>query len=662
MAQNENVLNPLSGVASGDAVNITARKQSGGDAKITYDPDASEWQIRDGSALGALSQGSVSVGPSGNGFRWSYDSNAEELVFSDPDGIELMRHPKAGSTQFLQGIDVAFPFTAPEDGLTNFVNANNTSSTSSGTTVGYTFSIDNQTIAQVSADSDGSGGIGDGKFIVRQAGGTAGTDEGQFYHDDSRQYIESKSGDVRLVDGDGQYVQLNRSGTGFEPSSSSVSLGTSSGSVWGSLYTESPVRDSNDADLLSFTSVSSAVNNVDIANAATGNAPTISAVGSDADISLALDYKGAGAVRLASNNTADTSGDVLVRDDSGGDLFSLDNGGSPQIAAKYEGTNAFTFGRRTGNVGDNSLVVNGSSISANEASGQSSFAGGSGAVASGSFRAFAWSGEASGTDSVAFGPNVHASGKNSFAAGNGTFNEVDAAGENSVRFGKNNKSNAENSSSFGTNNITDTHNGFSLGTFSETTGDNQVTTVSGLSNSSRIFAVGVGGDGGGTLDTFDGRGRVDGLYVTMRDGTYARHGLQVDGWNGSAYERRSELLSDGSLFLSGAVTKGTTNLVASDYTTVATDYYIGVDTTTGAHTVTVRSADIEDGREIVIHDQGGNASGNNVTVQTEGSETISGAQYGSGLASITMDTDNESVTLRGAVDNQSTGETNLYVV
>jgi len=52
-------------------------------------------------------------------------------------------------------------------------------------------------------------------------------------------------------------------------------------------------------ELLTFTETASAVNQVNITNAAVGNSPTISAAGDDTNIGLILDAKGTGAIRFA---------------------------------------------------------------------------------------------------------------------------------------------------------------------------------------------------------------------------------------------------------------------------------------------------------------------------------------------------------------------------
>src|SRR6056297_1486558 len=91
-------------------------------------------------------------------FDISEDATTNELVISDSNNVELIRQPESGPTQFLQGVD-AGPISAPEDSFTQLINAPVTSSLSSGSTVGYTLSLDNQSILSVEGEADGSGGI-----------------------------------------------------------------------------------------------------------------------------------------------------------------------------------------------------------------------------------------------------------------------------------------------------------------------------------------------------------------------------------------------------------------------------------------------------------------------------------------------------------------------
>ena len=58
------------------------------------------------------------------------------------------------------------------------------------------------------------------------------------------------------------------------------------------------VNDSSDNELIKFTKTASAVNEVNITNAATNNAPSITSTGGDTDINLAVSGKGTGSVFL----------------------------------------------------------------------------------------------------------------------------------------------------------------------------------------------------------------------------------------------------------------------------------------------------------------------------------------------------------------------------
>ncbi len=64
--------------------------------------------------------------------------------------------------------------------------------------------------------------------------------------------------------------------------------------------------------------------------------------------------------------------------------------------------------------------------------------------------------------------------------------------------------------------------------------------------------------------------------------------------------------------------------VAADYTTVD-EVFIGVTDTSAARTITLASADAVADRVIVVKDESGGAGANNITIATEGTETIDGA-------------------------------------
>jgi len=78
--------------------------------------------------------------------------------------------------------------------------------------------------------------------------------------------------------------------------------------------------------------------------------------------------------------------------------------------------------------------------------------------------------------------------------------------------------------------------------------------------------------------------------------------------------------------------------VTASVDTSRDSYYFGCDTA-GADTITIKSLDCVDGRILVIKDEGGNASAQNIVIATEGAETIDGA------ASLTLSVDYDAVTL-----------------
>ena len=71
------------------------------------------------------------------------------------------------------------------------------------------------------------------------------------------------------------------------------------------------IHDSNDNEQLIFQLTASAVNYIEITNAATAGEPLLQAVGSDTDVSLTLDGQGAGTVRTLSSNL-DITGNIIV--------------------------------------------------------------------------------------------------------------------------------------------------------------------------------------------------------------------------------------------------------------------------------------------------------------------------------------------------------------
>lgn len=84
-----------------------------------------------------------------------------------------------------------------------------------------------------------------------------------------------------------------------------------------------------------------------------------------------------------------------------------------------------------------------------------------------------------------------------------------------------------------------------------------------------------------------------------------------------------DITLSGTVTISGGLAIAHTS-TSSNYTASVDDCIIGVDTSGGAVTVTLPSAGAVAGKVFVIHDEGGSAGTNNITVATEGSETIDG--------------------------------------
>jgi len=82
-----------------------------------------------------------------------------------------------------------------------------------------------------------------------------------------------------------------------------------------------------------------------------------------------------------------------------------------------------------------------------------------------------------------------------------------------------------------------------------------------------------------------------------------------------------------TLHVNGGITHKVTTVNAATYDLLVTDYILHVTyTVTGAVTsLTLKTAQAVEGRTIVIKDAGGNAGINNITIDTEGAETIDGA-------------------------------------
>lgn len=114
-------------------------------------------------------------------------------------------------------------------------------------------------------------------------------------------------------------------------------------------------------------------------------------------------------------------------------------------------------------------------------------------------------------------------------------------------------------------------------------------------------------------------------------------------WGSLTHDQTDFVLDQGtgSTKLAGSVKHNITTVNAATYDLAVTDYFLKVTyTTTGAVTaLRLMSAQTLSGRTIHIKDAGFNAATNNITVTTEGSETIDGS------ATYVLSSDGESVSL-----------------
>ncbi len=129
----------------------------------------------------------------------------------------------------------------------------------------------------------------------------------------------------------GQFLQTNGSGVLSYATVDTDLSNDSTPQLAGNLDTNSHniliddahfIGDENGNEQIIFQTTSSAVNQIDITNAATGNAPSISATGDDTNIGLTLTPKGSGAVVIdgLSHPTADGSANQFLQTNGSGTL------------------------------------------------------------------------------------------------------------------------------------------------------------------------------------------------------------------------------------------------------------------------------------------------------------------------------------------------------
>ena len=88
------------------------------------------------------------------------------------------------------------------------------------------------------------------------------------------------------------------------------------------------INDTNANELIKFTATGSAVNEITVANAATGNAPTISATGGDTDVGITLTPKGIGRTTVTQLTTTSPRVLTAINDTNGNELIGVTATGS----------------------------------------------------------------------------------------------------------------------------------------------------------------------------------------------------------------------------------------------------------------------------------------------------------------------------------------------
>lgn len=139
----------------------------------------------------------------------------------------------------------------------------------------------------------------------------------------------------------------------FDQTNGQIAVGDNSSNAYLQLFTNTAaaIRDSANANLLSFTADSTPVNYANIKNAATGNGPELSCAGTDTNISLEIIPKGSGTLHLK-GASAPSNGVDFSAGSTGTNSYILKG---PQTGAQSAGTASielptFTSAPTTGHV------------------------------------------------------------------------------------------------------------------------------------------------------------------------------------------------------------------------------------------------------------------------------------------------------------------------
>lgn len=227
----------------------------------------------------------------------------------------------AAATDKLQKVGVATATTLDAPGYTvGGTSVTVVSTTNWPTTTGITFAMD-----EIDANGDQVAGsyneyvgvVASATSItnVSHASGT-GTDQNYSAGTTTRVYMPvSAERENRIVDWG--LVEHGQLGTHTAITATSI---TTSGAVLTTPKVITSINDTNANELFKVTATASAVNELTVANAATGNGPTLSATGGDTNVDINLTPKGTGLVKIGGNpiltrlgiNKKNTTGTVIT--------------------------------------------------------------------------------------------------------------------------------------------------------------------------------------------------------------------------------------------------------------------------------------------------------------------------------------------------------------
>lgn len=281
--------------------------------------------------------------------------------------------------------------------------------------------------------------------------------------------------------------------------------------------------------------------------------------------------------------------------------------------------------------------------------------------------------------SIVAGQNAEVSGYASFAIGSNTPDPAFpgtaavASGFASVALGSNTQADSLLGFSHGYGHITRAQASATFGIFSEDYraesdgGNFDVIDLSNVANDDRVLQVGIGDNpdaASGDGDYADGTGRLDGLYVTYRNGTFVRNGLQIDDSTGS---RVFDVDGSGNVSLATgtSVNEISTSLSSSNPSDDVLLTEAAIEAEIGSASVTVQDSGTElqsastfnfgtgldvssvDASTVTIDASGGSG----VNVSEDGTEVVSGStdiNFGTGLnvtddgdGTVTVDSDDE---------------------